>query len=232
MKDVIVIPTYNERENIRALIPLIFSHVPGSWVLVADDNSPDGTAAAVKDLQNKFTRLELVSRQTKDGLGKAYLNAFAKVLEDADVRTLTMMDADLSHDPAYLPEMFRGSHQFGVVTGSRYVSGGSVIGWELWRRLLSFGGNLYCRTITGLPVRDCTGGFNTINADQLRKLDFNRVTMFGYAFIFELKYLLYKQGATFKEIPICFKNRTIGTSKMSGGIIREGIIAPWKLRLR
>jgi len=232
MKDVIIIPTYNERENIKQLIPLIFSHVPDNWILVVDDNSPDGTGEEVGNLQKRFSHLELLSREKKEGLGKAYLQAFAKVLADEEVRNVTMMDADFSHDPADLPEMFRYSKNFGVVTGSRYITGGSVVGWELWRKLLSRGGNFYCRLITGLPLHDCTSGFNTIQASQLRKVDFNRITMFGYAFIFELKHLLYRQGATFKEIPVCYKNRTIGKSKMSGGIIQEGFIAPWKIRLR
>lgn len=229
MKDYIVIPTYNEKENILALVPKIFAFVPNVFVLVADDNSPDGTGAAVAEMQKHFPHLELLNRPKKEGLGRAYLHAFSVVLKDPEVRTVTMMDADLSHDPQYLPEMLKQSQQFNVVTGSRYVPGGSVFGWELWRRLLSRCGNLYCRFVTRLPVHDCTSGFNVLNASCLRRINFSNLEMLGYAFIFELKYLLFRQGASFKEVPICFKNRTSGDSKISHKIISEGIVAPWKL---
>jgi dolichol-phosphate mannosyltransferase len=232
MKDFIVIPTYNERENIERLIPLIFKSVPQVWVLVVDDRSPDGTGAKVSELQRLFPQLKLLTRKKKEGLRKAYLHAFDNVLADSEVRTITMMDADLSHDPSYLPEMLSNSKHYGVVTGSRYVHGGSVSGWELRRRLLSRFGNIYCRLITRLPVHDCTSGFNTIQTTLLRKLDFGKITMSGYAFIFELKKILSMQGANFKEVPIHFKNRTKGASKISNGIIREGIIAPWKIIFR
>ncbi len=230
MKNVIVLPTYNERENISNLVPLIFSTVPDVYILVADDNSPDGTADTVRGLQKKYPNLSLISRPEKNGLGRAYINAFNLVLKDTDVRTVIMMDADLSHQPKYLPEMLEKSRDFSVVVGSRYVSGGETIGWELWRKVLSYFGNFYCRTITSMPIKDCTTGFNVINADLLRKVDFSKIDMSGYAFIMELKHSLFLAGAQFFEVPIVFVNRVGGESKMSGHIISEGIIAPWKMR--
>lgn len=231
MKDVIVIPTYNEKENVSFLIPLIFSLLPDVYVVVADDSSPDGTAEVVSNLKSKFPNLSLISRNKKDGLGRAYTNAFRKVLTWDGVRTVVMMDADLSHDPKYLREMFEKSKNHSVVIGSRYIDGGKTEGWELWRRILSFCGNIYCRFITGLPIYDCTGGFNVISADLLRKIDFNKMDNSGYAFIMEIKYLLYKAGGNFYEVPITFVNRAHGETKISGHIISEGVLAPWKIKL-
>jgi dolichol-phosphate mannosyltransferase len=213
------------------LIPLIFDNIPGISVVVADDNSPDGTGKVVSDLKYKYPNLILVTRESKGGLGKAYINAFKEVLKDINVRKIVMMDADMSHDPKYLNQMIKESDKYSVVVGSRYVVGGKTVGWELWRRVLSFCGNLYCRIITGLPIKDCTGGFNVISADYLRKIDFSKMDMSGYAFIMEIKYLLYKTGANFLEVPITFVNRVGGESKISSHIISEGILAPWKIKI-
>lgn len=231
MKDVIVIPTYNEKDNIEALVSKIFSVVPNVYVVVADDSSPDGTGKVVSDLKYKYPKLSLITRSKKDGLGRAYINAFSEVLKDSNVRSVVMMDADFSHNPEYLVEMFKKSKEYSVVVGSRYVSRGKTVGWELWRRVLSFCGNFYCRTITRMPVYDCTGGFNVISAELLRKIDFSKMDMSGYAFIMEIKYLLYKAGGKFFEVPITFVNRVGGESKISSHIISEGIIAPWKIKL-
>lgn len=239
--DVIVIPTYNERENIRTLVPAIFAAVPTVSILVVDDHSPDGTAAEVRTLQSRFPCVSLLERSGKEGLGRAYIHAFTTVLADPTLTTVTMMDADYSHDPQYLPAMFAASRAgASVVVGSRHMRGGATVGWELWRRILSFGGNFYCRLITGLPIYDCTGGFNVMHAVLLRKIDFSTFDLSGYAFIMELKYALWKAGRQqaslapqageiFKEIPIVFRNRVEGESKISFNIIREGIIAPWKM---
>ena len=232
MKNVIVLPTYNERGNIGNIVPMIFSIVPDIHILVADDNSPDGTADEVKSLQKKYPNLSLISRPEKNGLGRAYINAFASVLRDQDVRTVIMMDADLSHQPKHLKPMLEKSLDYTVVIGSRYVEGGETRGWELWRRILSYMGNLYCRLITGIPIKDCTTGYNVINAELLRKIDFSKIDMSGYAFIMELKFGLYKAGGKFFEVPIVFVNRVGGESKMSGHIISEGIVAPWKMRFK
>ncbi len=231
MNNIIIIPTYNERENILSLVPIIFETVPEISIAVADDNSPDGTSDAVRDLQKIYPRLSLITRNVKNGLGRAYTNAFSKVLKDDSLKNVIMMDADFSHDPVYLKEMLVRAEKYSVVIGSRYVAGGKTVGWELWRRILSFMGNFYCRTITGMPIMDCTGGFNVIRAQLLRKIDFEKMDMSGYAFIMEIKYLLYKAGGTFFEVPIIFKNRARGETKITGHIISEGIIAPWKIKL-
>lgn len=232
MKDVIVVPTYKERENIKTLIPMIYALLPDVHVVVADDNSPDGTGDAVLALKNTYPHVSLVSRTVKNGLGKAYINAFNHVLKDPDVRTVVMMDADLSLQPKYLPEMFEKSKQYSVVIGSRYVKGSRIEGWVLWRRILSFFGNFYCRMILPMPIRDYTCGYNVIHADLLRKVDFKTMDASGYAFILELKYLLYKAGAKFYEVPIVFIERAEGESKISSHIVHEGILAPWKMLLK
>jgi len=232
MKNVIVIPTYNEKENIEILIPTLFKIIPDITVVVVDDNSPDGTGLSVTELQRRYPRLSLISGKEKNGLGSAYINAFSEVLKDSDIQNVIMMDADLSHKPEYLPEMIKKSEEFTVVIGSRYIQGGKTEGWEFWRRVLSFFGNFYCRLITGMPIQDATSGFNVISAELLRKINFSKMDMSGYAFIMELKYLLYRAGGTFFEVPITFINRVGGESKISSHIISEGVLAPWKMRLK
>ncbi|MCR4322483.1 MAG: polyprenol monophosphomannose synthase [Candidatus Azambacteria bacterium] len=229
MKDLIIIPTYNERENIVPLVQEIFRAVPGIFVLVVDDNSPDGTADAVRDMQGAFPNVQVLVREKKEGLGRAYIHAFHVALADESVRNIITMDADFSHQPRYLPEFLKASERYDVVIGSRYVRGGGVEGWELWRRVLSKCANMYCRMITRMPITDCTGGFNLIRASLLRKIDFSGMDSSGYAFLQELKYMLYRAGATFTEVPIIFKNRTMGESKITSHIVWEGVIAPWKM---
>lgn len=232
MKTVIVIPTYNERKNIELLIPVLFRKMPEVFILVVDDNSPDGTAKSVIHLKKRYQNLSLLKREKKQGLGKAYTHAFKEVLKDSDVDVVIMMDADFSHDPDYLPLMLSKVKEGNVVIGSRYVKGGKTLGWALWRRVLSRGGNWYCRTITGMPIKDCTGGYNAISIQALRLIDLDAVTQSGYAFIMGLKHTLYISGAEFIEIPIIFKDRIDGVSKISNRIIKEGIIAPWKMYWR
>ena len=230
MKTVVIVPTYNERLNIAEAIRRIFESVPDVQVLVVDDASPDGTSAVVRDLQKTYPRLELFERPTKDGLGSAYLDAFARVRADSGIEAVVMMDADLSHDPSYLPQLLRALEQFDVAIGSRYTRGGGTEGWEPWRRFLSGGGNWYFRMITRVPIRDCTGGFNVIRISMLNTLPFEKLAMFkGYAFQMALKFFLYRAGARFQEIPILFRNRTRGESKLSNQIIREGLLTPWRL---
>jgi len=228
----ILIPTYNEKENIEIIIRTIFSLHPDIYIKVIDDNSPDSTANVVQVLMNEFPNLSILKRKGKEGLGKAYINGFEEILQDGTFSHVCMMDADFSHDPKYLSEIIKNSLDFDVVVGSRYIKNGGTEGWELWRRMLSRWGNFYCRNITRMPIRDCTGGFNLIKAEILRKVDFSRFDTSGYAFIMELKYSFYKLGAKFKEVPIIFKNRTGGESKISNHIIREGILAPWKLIIK
>jgi len=229
MKDVIIIPTYNEKENIVQIISEIFKLLPGIFILVVDDNSPDGTADIVKSLQKKFPNLSLLLRNKKEGLGRAYINAFEEILKDKNVKKIVMMDADFSHNPKYLREMLKTADNFDVVIGSRHIKGGRTEGWELWRRILSKGANFYCRFIIRLPIFDYTSGFNVINTDFLRKINFSKIDISGYAFLIELKYLLWKEGASLKEIPITLKSRQGGESKISDHIIGEGVLAPWKM---
>lgn len=230
MEDLIIIPTYNERDNIENIVLAVFKIMPGINILVVDDNSPDKTSEVVKNLQSQYFNLSLLKRPRKEGLGKAYLDAFQMVLKNNEVKHIIMMDADFSHDSKYLPKMLETVKSFDVVIGSRYVMGGGTVGWEFWRRFLSKFGNLYSRLVTGMPIFDCTGGFNLIKTDFLRKIDLSSVAMSGYAFQIELKYLLWRAGARFKEIPIIFKNRLNGESKISNHIIKEGILAPWKIK--
>lgn len=231
MANHIVIPTYNEKENIQRLVPAVFALLPEARITVVDDNSPDGTAEAVRSLQSSYPNLFLLSRNRKEGLGRAYIHAFKEILKQNPAK-LVMMDADLSHHPQYLPAMLAEADSHDVVIGSRYTAGGRTEGWELWRRLLSRYANLYCRTITRLPIRDCTSGFKVINADFLKKIDLSRIDLSGYAFLMELKYALWQAGARFKEVPIIFRNRVGGESKISNHIIREGVLAPWKMIMR
>lgn len=228
--DVVVVPTYNEKDNIKNLVLAIFKVAPEIHILVVDDNSPDKTAAVVKSLQSEYPNLSLLERPRKEGLGRAYLDAFRLILKNNSAERVIMMDADFSHDPRYLPELLEAAKDFDVVMGSRYVWGGGTVGWEFWRRFLSKFGNVYSRLVTGMPVFDCTGGFNLVKTDFLRKIDLSSVAMSGYAFQIELKYLLWRAGARFKEVPIIFKNRLSGESKISSHIIREGVLAPWKIK--
>ncbi len=229
---VVLIPTYNERDNVTALIGAVFTALPDSSILVVDDSSPDGTADTVRELAKTYPRVHLLLRAKKEGLGKAYLAAFKEVLKDPKVEWIVMMDADHSHDPAYLAQFLLTAKDADLVVGSRYVQGGATEGWELWRRLLSTWGNRYCRLVTGIPVHDSTSGFNVIRRSILERADVSRLDLSGYAFQIELKYLLWKSGARCCELPIMFKQRREGESKISSHIIREGIIAPWKIRFR
>ncbi len=229
MKTTIIIPTYNESENIKVIIPLIFQAFPEIYVTVVDDNSPDGTALIVKELQKTFPHISLIERAAKNGLGPAYIHAFREILKDKDVETVIMMDADLSHDPKHLREMVELRKKYKLVIGSRYIKGGSTTGWELYRRILSRCGNIYAKIITGMPINDCTGGFNAISTDLLRTIDLDEINVSGYAFIMHFKYLLQYKDKNLIEIPIIFKNRVAGKSKLSNLIIWEGILAPWKM---
>ena len=232
MKEVIILPTYNERENIGPLIEEIFLLLPKIHILVVDDNSPDETAAVVKELQAQYSYLSLLERPMKNGLGGAYIEAFKKILADNEVENIIMMDADFSHNPKYLFQIIAEAENYGLVIGSRYIKDGDIAKWELWRKILSSGGNFYVRILLGRRIHDWTGGFNCIKADYLRRVDLDKIDLSGYAFIMGLKYFLVKAGAKVKEIPIIFEARRGGESKLSHHIISEGIIAPWKIILK
>lgn len=226
----IIIPTYNEKENITKLVPIVSTLLPEVDILVVDDSSPDKTYEVVRSMQEHIPNLSLLLREKKEGLGKAYIEAFQKILKEGKSKAIIMMDADFSHDPKYLPMLIREAEHADIVIGSRYVRGGGVGGWNMWRRFLSKFGNIYARNIIGFSVFDCTSGLNLIRTEFLRRVDLNQISANGYAFIIELKGLLWKAKARFKEVPIVLCNRINGESKISGHIIREGILAPWRIR--
>lgn len=232
MKTFVILPTYNEKENIGLLIDEIFSLLPEINILVVDDNSPDGTSMVVEEMMTKYPNLSLLKRLGKNGLGGAYIAGFKKLLADSEIENIFMMDADFSHSPKYLPQMIAESENYDLIIGSRYIKGGGIAEWELWRRILSAGGNAYVRMVLGRNIHDWTGGFNCIKADYLRKVDLDKIDLSGYAFIMGIKNFLVKAGANVKEIPIIFEARRGGESKLSHHIISEGIIAPWKIILK
>jgi len=232
MKNIIIIPTYNEKENIRILIPLIFELLPDIEVIVADDNSPDGTVSLVEKFKNKYPNISIISRKEKGGLAKAYINVFLKILPDKEIKSIVMLDADFAPQLKYLPAMLKKSNDYQVVIGSRYTQGGKTIGLKLPRKILSLFGNLYCKTILKIPIHDYSCGYMVISADLMRKTDLSKINASGYSFISELKYLLYKAGGKFFEVPITFTERTQGKSKFSFHILLEGILTPWRIIIK
>jgi dolichol-phosphate mannosyltransferase len=229
VKPIVVIPTYNERENVRNLIPLVLATRPQIEVLVVDDASPDGTADAVEAIGRETPRVHLLKRAGKYGLGSAYVEGFRRAL-DLGADLVFQMDADFSHDPKYLPDLFEAIERNDLVIGSRYVSGVNVINWPMSRLILSYSANLYTRLITGLPIRDCTGGFKCFRRATLEGIDFERAHSDGYAFQIEINYRAFRKGFRIREIPIIFVDRVEGASKMSRAIIWEAIWMVWKLR--
>ncbi len=229
---VIIIPTYNEAQNIALITMGVRRFAPDVRILVVDDNSPDGTADVVRELMARDTNISLLSRAGKEGLGKAYLNAFSEVLKDSSIEWVQTMDADFSHDPKYLPGMFAASEHADVVIGSKYVPGGGTVGWVAWRRWLSRFANHYCRGITGMPIKDCTSGFILMRASFMREAHLEDIRTKGHGFMMALKHRLWKRNARIVEIPILLEDRQHGSSKMSRGVIMESIIAPWRMRFK
>lgn len=235
MKTLIVVPTYNEAQNIKEFIPLVFKAIGEKWevdILVVDDNSPDGTAEIVQKLKKETytSRLHILKRERKLGLGTAYIAGFKWGFQK-DYNLFIEMDADFSHNPATLPNMIEKTDTYDFIIGSRYVSGGGVKGWGLIRKFISLGGSLYAKTILGIPIHDLTGGYNLWKKDVLMGIDLNRVRSEGYAFQIELKYKAFKKGFKHLEYPIIFQDRFIGKSKMSRRIFIEAIIRVWQLKL-
>ncbi len=232
-KTIILLPTYNERENVLRIIPEIFQTDARLGILVIDDNSPDGTAEVIRSLMTQYPNLRLLSRPEKEGLGEAYKAGIAQVLADSSIERIITMDADGSHAVEYLPALISASETYDMVIGSRYVLGGGIENWERWRYALSQGGNWYTRTIIGLPIKDITAGFVCYRTDILRRVDFSRVKASGYAFQMELKFCIaYTLGGSVAEIPIVFRARREGESKISRHIITEGLKTPWRLFYR
>lgn len=225
----VLIPTYNERENLPVLAAQVLN-IPGTQILVLDDGSPDGTGAIADTLAaGSAGRLRVLHRRGTRGLGRSYLDGFRLALaSDADV--ICQMDADLSHDPAHLPDMVAATASADLVVGSRYVPGGRVVNWP-WRRVaLSAMANAYVRHITGIPLRDCTSGYRCWRRDALARLPLDRVTSEGYAFLVEVAFLASMGGLSVKEVPIVFVERRAGASKLSLRVIRESVLTPWRLR--
>jgi dolichol-phosphate mannosyltransferase len=227
----IIIPTYNERENIGLLIPEIKRVVPEAHILVVDDGSPDGTSQYVKELSGPEQNVFVLDRRKKEGLGKAYVAGFRWALAKS-YEYIFEMDADFSHDPKYLPDFLAAIRDSDLVIGSRYKSGVNVVNWPMARLLLSYFANIYARIVTGLPVKDCTGGFKCFRRGVLEKLDLESIASSGYSFQIEVSYYAWKKGFRIVEIPIVFTDRKRGSSKMSTKIIREALlIVLWKLRI-
>ena len=220
---VILIPTFNERENINPLLKSIFSQKIAVDVLILDDNSPDGTKKVVLENKKKYKdRLHLINREKKQGLGKAYIEGFKWALKKK-YKKIIQMDADLSHPPEKLIDIFNELDLYDYVIGSRYINGIRVLNWPLNRIILSIGASWYVNLITRLPVKDPTAGFVGYNRTSLLSLNLDKIMFVGYAFQIEMKFKLWKLGYNFKEIPITFKNRTQGESKMNSSIISEAI---------
>jgi dolichol-phosphate mannosyltransferase len=231
-KALVVIPTYNERQNIQALLPQVLAQDARLHVLVVDDQSPDGTAGVVRSaLRRGRGRVHLMERSGKLGLGSAYVQGFQWGLARG-YKYLLQMDADFSHDPQSLPVFMKALQDRDVVVGSRYLGGKvSVVNWPLRRLALSMGASWYVRSVTGLPLSDCTGGFKAWRREVLESLDLGSVRSDGYSFQVEMNYKAWRKGYRLGEIPIIFIDRTEGTSKMSKAIIREAVWRVWGLRL-
>lgn len=230
MKSIVVIPTYNELENIKAIITAVLDAVKDINILIVDDNSPDGTAAVVEEMMKTDDRIHLLKRAGKMGLGTAYCEGFAYCLE-RNFDVICQMDADFSHDPNDLPRLIDELNKgYDLVIGSRYVSGVNVVNWPLRRLILSYGASIYSRIITGLKIKDTTGGFKCFRADMLRKIDLKKINSNGYGFQIEMNYKVWKKGGKIKELSIIFIDRRSGTSKMNKNIICEAVFLVWKLR--
>ncbi len=229
-KTLIIMPTYNERENLDRIIPAIHAVVPEVHILVVDDGSPDGTGALADGLAAADARIHAVHRQGKLGLGTAYIHGFRWALE-RDYTRIFEMDADFSHQPRYLPDFLRAAESADLVLGCRYMPGGGTEGWPWRREALSRGGNRYARTVLGLPYRDLTGGFKCFRREVLETLDLDGIQQKGYGFQVELTWRTHQAGFRIAEVPIVFPDRTAGKSKMSGAIFREAFLGVWKLRL-
>lgn len=230
---VVIIPTYNEKENIENIIRAVFALEHGFDILIIDDGSPDGTAGIVKGLMaEEFKeRLHLVERTGKLGLGTAYIAGFKWALEH-DYEYIFEMDADFSHDPADVPRLYKACAEEGadVAVGSRYVTGVNVVNWPMGRVLMSYYASKYVHFVTGIPVHDTTAGFKCYRRRVLETIDLNAIRFKGYAFQIEMKFTAYKLGFKVKEVPVIFVNRQLGTSKMSGGIFGEAFFGVMRLR--
>jgi dolichol-phosphate mannosyltransferase len=225
----VIVPTFNEKENILRLIPQVLEQDPRIDMLVIDDSSPDGTALAVKEIMVKTNKVHLMKRPSKLGLGTAYVAGFRYAIENG-YDFVFEMDADFSHDPKELPRFLVAVEDNDLVIGSRYIRGVNVVNWPMSRLLLSYTANLYTRVVTGMPVRDATSGFKCYRREVLESINLDRIHSDGYSFQIEMHFKVWKKGFRVKEIPIVFVDRYAGVSKMNQYIVREAAWMVWKLR--
>ncbi len=231
MDAVIVIPTYNEAENIKKLLDDIFSLGLDLDVVVVDDSSPDKTADAVEQLRSSNSRIHLIRRDKPKSFGESYKDGFEYALS-LDPKYIFQMDADLSHPPEFIPDFLANIPDNDLIIGSRYLNGIRIINWSIRRLLLSLFANKYVKFVLGLPFEDCTSGFRCWKAEALKGIRMSRVSSNGYAFLVETAYLAHKSGYAIKEIPIIFVERRVGASKMSSTLMFESALLPWRLLLR
>jgi len=230
VKTLVVVPTYNERDNIENLVAEILVQSDDIDTLIVDDNSPDGTGAIIDRMASANPRVHVIHRAGKLGLGSAYREGFKYALAQK-AEYIVEMDADFSHDPAMLPLFLEKIKEYDVVVGSRYLNGVSVVNWPIRRLILSYCANVYARTITGLKISDCTGGFKCFRRNVLESIQLDGIKSDGYSFQIEMNYRCVENGFRVGEIPIIFIDRHAGESKMSKKIIREAVIMVWKLKL-
>jgi len=229
----VIIPTYNEKENVKAIIEAVFSLEKGFEVLIIDDGSPDGTANIVKDMQKIYPgALHIIERSGKLGLGTAYITGFKYAIEHK-YDYVFEMDADFSHNPNDLPALYEAcANGADVAIGSRYISGVNVVNWPMGRVIMSYYASAYVRMVTGMKVKDATAGFKCYRLRVLEAIDFDRIKMKGYGFQIEMKYTAWKLGFKIVEVPIIFVDRKLGSSKMSSGIFGEAVWGVLRLRFR
>lgn len=229
MKTLVIIPTYNERENISLVIEEIKKYLPNTDILIIDDNSPDRTYEVVMEISENDNSIKLIRREKKLGLGSAYVMGFKYAMEN-DYDIIFQMDADLSHQPSDLIRLLEKIQEgYDLVIGSRYISGVNVVNWPMKRLLLSYFANLYARIITGVPIKDLTSGFKAIRVSALKNIDLENIKSNGYGFQIEITFRIYNKGYKIVEIPIIFYERRSGNSKMSKKIIFEAAILVWRL---
>mgnify|MGYP002361728253 CR=1 FL=1 len=229
-KTLIVIPTYNEKDNLPSLLEILMGFPEALHVLVVDDGSPDGTGDIAESWTKKTQRVHLMRRAGKLGLGSAYVAGFRWALE-RDYERIFEMDADFSHDPKYVMGMLAKTEEADLVIGSRYLTGVNVVNWPMSRLLLSYFANKYAKFVSGLPISDCTAGFKVFRREALAAIDLENIAASGYGFQIEMHYKVWKKGFKLAEVPIVFVDRAAGVSKMSGKIIREALLLVVRLRL-
>ncbi len=230
MKTTVVVPTYNERANLEELIPRVLGQLPDIEMLVVDDGSPDGTGGYADSVAAEDPRVHVLHRPGKMGLGSAYVYAFTQALT-TDTELIIQMDADFSHDPDVIPELVEQAATHDVVLGSRYITGANVVNWPLRRLFLSYFANVYTHIVTGLPLRDSTGGFKCFHRKVLAEIELDSIRSDGYSFQIEVNFRSWRRGFSMVEIPIVFVDRHSGTSKMSRRIVWEAMWLVWRLRI-